>query len=97
VRVQLAPRAVRAHLAREVRERLQLDAVRDRNGAAAPGRGQQHEQPPRAHPRRTEDALGDRVDLTEVEQEPRVGAQRAERFCECSEVEVLEQWHQGRP
>ena len=60
-----------------------------RDGASHPG--QQHEQAPRPHPGRSEDALGDRVHLAEVVHQPAVGAERGERVRERGEVEAVEQ------
>jgi len=64
--VQLAPRAVGAHLARKARERLQLDAVRHRYRLPAPR--QEDEEPAGPHAGGAEDALGHRVHPAKVVQ-----------------------------
>src|SRR5258708_18220978 len=92
MRVQLAPRAIGPHLARKIGQRLELDAVGDGDWATA--LGQQHEQAPRAHPGRAEDALGDRVHLAEIVEQPAVDPEHPECLGERGEVEAVEQRHQ---
>src|SRR5882762_3992793 len=93
VTVELAPRAVGPHFAGKIGECLELDAMRDRDRTARAR--QQDEQAPRSHPGVPEDAAGDRVDLTEVVQQPAVGPEAAECLRERREVEAVQQRHQS--
>src|SRR5207245_446414 len=79
-------RAVGPDVARKIGERLELDAMRDRDRATRTR--QQDEQAPRAHPGVSEDAPGDRIDLAEIVEQPAVGPERAELPCERGEVET---------
>ena len=89
--VELAPRRVRAHLARESVERGELDAVRQRDRLALAR--QQHEKAARPHAVDAKHARRGGIDAVKVVQQPTVGPHVAEQLAQRGEIELVEEAH----